>query len=143
MVSLTVTDDDGGTGDAAATTIHVANVAPTIVLTGDDAVDAGATYTVTLGTITKPGDDTVTEWTVTWGDTTSDTYAGGGDRTHVYENDGTYTITVDLADEDGTHTGAGTKGVTVNPDGPEVTDLGQVDFLLLEHLSLADQPRAT
>ena len=111
---------------------------PPVTLTGDDAVDEGADYRLTLGTITDPGMDTITQWTVNWGDGLSDTYADGGDRTHVYQNEGTYTITVYLADEDGTHTGVGSLDLTVNPAGPEVTDLGQIDFLLLEHLSLAD-----
>ena len=129
VVSLCVTDDDSGTGNATSKTISVVNVAPSIVLTGDEAVDEGEDYTLTLGTITDPGSDTVTQWTVNWGDGLSNTYAGGGDRTHVYENDGTYTVTVDLADEDGTHTGAGSLGLTINP-------AEAVDFLLREHLSL-------
>ena len=137
-VSLTVTDDDTGPGDAAPVTISVVNVAPTIILTGNDTVDEGADYTLTLGTITDPGEDTVSQWTVNWGDGLSDMFAGGGDRTHVYEDDGTYTVTVDLTDEDGTHPGVGSLNLTINPAGPEVTDLGQIAFLLLEHQSLAD-----
>ena len=136
-VIVTVADDDAGIGsDTLLVTVN--NVAPTILLTAADTVGEGADYTLTLGTITDPGEDTVTQWTVNWGDGLSDTYGSGGDRTHLYEGNGTYTVAVDLADEDGTHAGAGSLDLTVNPAEPEVTDLGPIDFPLLEHLSLAD-----
>lgn len=124
-VALRVTND-GGFSDTATAVVEVTNVAPTIIVEGGDTVSAGAEYTLTLGAITDPGDDTVTLWTVHWGDGLSDTYAGGGERTHVYEADGAYTVTVDLTDEDGTHTGAGSLYLTVGP----------VDFLFWEHMSL-------
>ena len=129
QVTLVATDKDSGVSDPATATIEITNVPPAIIIEGGDTVAEGAEYSLTLGTITDPGIDTVTQWIVHWGDGLSDTYAGGGDRTHVYENDGTYTITVDLADEDGTHAGAGSLDLTINPGGP-------IDFLLLEHLSL-------
>ena len=130
QVTLIATDKDSGVSNPAAVTIDVVNLPPIILLSGDDTVDEGAGYTLVLGAITDPGDDTVTQWTVNWGDGLSDTYAGGGDQTHVYEDNGTFTVTVDLTDEDGTHAGAGSFDVTVNPSEP-------VDFQLLEHLSLA------
>jgi len=125
-VTVTITDDDTGT-HADTVTVTVDNVPPTIALTGDATVNEGSTYTLTLGGITDPGDDTVTEWTVHWGDGTSDTYTSGGDVTHVYADDdppGTafdpYTITVDLVDEDGTHGSAGIKLITVQNVAPQV-----------------------
>ena len=40
-----------------------------------------------------------------WGDGTSDTYDTPGDKTHIYQTGGvTRAITVDLTDEDGSHT---------------------------------------
>ena len=138
VVWLAVTDDDTGMGNAPPKTISVVNVPPTILLTGDNTVDEGAAYTLTLGEITDPGEDTVTQWTVNWGDDETDTHADGGEKTHIYENDGPYAITVDLADEDGTHTSAGSLALTVNPVMPEIINLGPIDFQLLEHLSLAD-----
>jgi hypothetical protein len=137
-ISVDLVDDDGTHGGAGSKEMTVINVPPTIVLSGDGEVDEGADYTLTLGTITDPGADTVTRWTVNWGDGLSDTYDAGGDRTHVYDTDGTYTVKVDLVDEDGTHAGAGSLEVTVNLVRPEVTDLGPIDFLLLEHLSLSN-----
>ena len=138
QVTLIVTDKDSGVSDPATTTIEIQNVMPTIIVEGGDTVAEGAEYSLTPGTITDPGIDTVTQWIVYWGDGEIDTYAAGGEKAHIYENDGTYTITVDLADEDGTHTGAGSLNLTVNPAGPEVIDLGEVNFRLLEQLSLVD-----
>ena len=138
VASLTVTDDDSAMGEAVPVTIPVTNLAPTIILGGSDTVAEGADYTLTLGAVTDPGIDTVTQWIVHWGDGLSDTYAGGGDPTHVYQNEGSDTVTVDLVDEDGTHTGAGSLDLTVTPAPPEVTDLGPIEFRLLEHSSLAD-----
>jgi len=125
-ITVAVADDD--TGAASETTaITVANVPPTIALSGPPTVDEGSTYTLTLDEITDPGTDSVTEWIVHWGDGTSDTYASGGDVTHVYADDdppGTaadpYTITVDLVDEDGTHESAGIKLITVQNVAPQV-----------------------
>jgi len=98
--------------------VTVNNVRPTISLAGSpSAVDMGATYTLTLGTITDPGNDTVTSYTIDWGDGISPathTYTSGDTKTHIYTTAGTYTIHVDLEDEDGTHTNAGTRTVTVN-----------------------------
>ena len=109
-VTLTVTDGDGGVGTDTAT-IVVNNVAPTIVLSGATNVDEGASYGLTLGTITDPGADTVTQWIVDWGDgTPAETFASGGLKNHTYADGGnTYTIQVDLVDEDGTHLNAGSK----------------------------------
>jgi len=130
VVSLTVTDDDTGVGVAPAQTVSVTNVAPTIALAGAASVNEGATYTLTLGAITDPGTDTVTQWIVDWGDGNSDTYTTPGEKTHVYADDhpasGTpsdaFTITVDLVDEDGTHENAGTKEITVVNVPPNLVD---------------------
>ena len=138
VVSLTVADDDSGEGAAAPVTILIGNIAPTIALVGVDTVDEGAEYTLTLGAITDPGDDTVAQWIVHWGDGATDTYASGGEKTHIYADDGTYTIVVDLTDEDGTHTATGTKPLAVQDVGPTLTDLGVIDFLELRRLNLSD-----
>ena len=120
-VTLDVTDGDGGSGSDSAT-IAVNNVAPTIVLSGANNVDEGATYGLTLGAISDPGDDTVTSWIVNWGDgTPAETFLMGGLQNHTYADDGLYTIQVDLADEDGTHTNAASKAISVNNIAPLVT----------------------
>ena len=109
-VTLDVTDGDGGSGSDSAT-ITVNNVAPTVLLSGANSVDEGATYGLTLGAISDPGDDTVSSWIVNWGDgTPAETFLMGGLQNHTYADDGSYTIQVDLADEDGTHTNAAEQG---------------------------------
>ena len=62
LVIVTVTDKDGAV-DSVTFTVHVANVAPTVVLTGDTSANEGQTKTYTY-TVTDPGDDpnpTITE----------------------------------------------------------------------------------
>ena len=53
------------------------------------------------------GDDTITSWTVNWGDGTIETFAGNPSSvTHVYSNDAaglSFNITVSATDEDGQH----------------------------------------
>ena len=70
-------------------------------------VNEGSLYSLTLGAVTDPGTDTVTEYIVHWGDGSSDTYSHGDVKTHTYADGPHHAITVDLADEDGTFTDAG------------------------------------
>ena len=119
-VALRVTDTIGQK-DTDTAAVTVANVAPTIQLAGAASVDEGSTYSLTLGAIIDPGDDTVTQWIVHWGDGGTDSYGSGGVQTHVYaDGPATPTIVVDLVDEDGTHTGAGSLIITVNNVAPTV-----------------------
>jgi hypothetical protein len=132
-VSLVVTDNLGAT-DSDSTNLHLNDTAPTIALTGANDTNEGATYTLTLGAITDPGQDTVSDYYIHWGDGNTDHYTAAqiatllNQVTHTYADDdpsGTpsdpYTITVDLADEDGTHLAAGTKGITVHNVAPTLT----------------------
>ena len=129
VVSLTVVDDDGGGPTAAPSqTITVTNVAPTIALAGASSVNEAAIYSLTLGAVTDPGTDTVSSYTVFWGDGMFDTYGTPGVKTHVYADDNPpitssdpYTITVTLTDEDGVHPVAGTKMITVDNVAPTGT----------------------
>ena len=123
-VIVTVSDDDGASG-VDNFTVTVSNVAPTIALAGDASVDEGATYTLTLGAVTDPGDDTVTSWIVDWGDGDTNTYGSAGDVTHTYaDGANSYTIAVDLVDEDGTHTDAGSHAVSVTNVAPAIALAG-------------------
>ena len=97
-------------------------MAPTIALSGDASVDEGSLYSLTLGAVTDPGDDTVTEWTVDWGDGGRDTYLADGVVTHTYaDGPADYTISVDLLDEDGTHLAAGSHDVHVDNVKPSIS----------------------
>jgi len=111
-VTVTVCDNHAVCGaDHFSST--VTNVAPTIAVSGAASVDEGALYTLLLGTITDPGEDTVTECVVHWGDGSTDTCGAGGEFSHTYGDNGSYTISVDLTDEDGSHSGAGSLDLTV------------------------------
>lgn len=125
MVTLTAGDGVNDPVISPSTPVAVNNVAPTIALSGADQVDEGSLYTLTLGAVTDPGDDVVTQYIVNWGDDNTDTYSTGGDVTHTYlDGDSTSkTIIVDLVDEDGTYLAAGSKFVTVNNLPPTIESI--------------------
>jgi len=124
VVKVTVTDDDLGAGNSPTASLVVNNVAPTISVAGLDSVNEGSLYSLNLGPVIDPGDDTATV-TINWGDLTAvETFAGPSaavTKTHTYaDGPNNYTITVTLTDEDGTFPG-GTKQVTVNNVAPTVS----------------------
>jgi hypothetical protein len=110
-----VTDDGDPTlHDTETITVTVANVAPTIELSGAGTSNEGASYSLTLGEVTDPGDDTVSIFTVHWGDGDTSVYTGDGVVTHVYDDGpASHTIAVDLTDEDGTYANVGGPSITV------------------------------
>jgi Ca2+-binding RTX toxin-like protein len=114
VVTLVITDDDTGTMTQSVT-ITATNVSPTVALTGPSTVNEASTYTLTLGAVTDPGTDTVSQYIVFWGDGTFDVYTSPGAKTHIYVDDDLVTgpITVTLVDEDGVHALAGTLARTV------------------------------
>src|SRR6185295_5284846 len=95
--------EDGTYLDRAnAKSVTVDNVAPTIAISGATNVNEGSSYSLTLGAVTDPGTDSVSSYVVHWGDGSSDTYLTDGVKTHTYaDGPNTYSITVDLTDEDG------------------------------------------
>ncbi len=101
-VIISASDGAGGTSTSTFDLI-VHDVSPTIAITGNSSVAAGQQYSLDLGVITDPGNDTVTEWVVDWGDGNVETFTEGGVKTHTYA-EGTYDIRIDLVDEEGTHT---------------------------------------
>jgi hypothetical protein len=122
-ITVNATDEDGTWTQTKALTVN--NVAPTIALTGNLTVDEGSTFTLNLGAVTDPGQDTPTSYTISWGDGVVEVVNSLGDYTHVYA-DGTTnrTITVLVTDEDGQHANAGTHTVTVNNVAPAVVLTG-------------------
>ncbi|MCA9065083.1 MAG: DNRLRE domain-containing protein, partial [Planctomycetaceae bacterium] len=85
-IALRVIDAGGLVSPVVTTTVQIDNVAPIIALSGNSTVTEGAPFTLTLGDVTDPGDDTVTEYIVNWGDGTSDTYTQPGPVTHTYQD---------------------------------------------------------
>lgn len=139
VVSLTATDDDGGSGSTNGT-VAVLNVAPstaTPVLSASSLSEGGS---VTLsGSFVDPGTRDAHSVTINWGDGSTSTLAiAGGARayeaTHAYADDdptGTasdvYAITVTIADNDAGSSAAGTS-VTVNNVAPTINGVsGPVD----------------
>jgi PKD repeat protein len=107
--------------------VSVRNIAPTLSLSADGHVQEGSTYTLTIGRPSDPGSDTVGRYLVHWGDgTPAETvevppdpeisYTAARGVQHVYADDGDYTITVEIVDEDGTHSLDLTSGVQVAVD---------------------------
>ena len=125
-VTVRVTDDDG-LSDEETFQVTVANVAPTLAVAANQTIDEGALLSLTdLGTFTDPGFDNGSNphgasletfsYSVNWGDGTSaDTgaatrdvlgdrgllTAGSFDGSHIYADNGTYTVTVRVTDDDG------------------------------------------
>ena len=120
-ITIDLVDEDGTHRAPVTLSVTVNNVAPTIALSGLAAVNEGAPYTLTLGAVTDPGVDTVTQYIVRWGDGNTDVFTSAGDVTHIYSDGLTdRTIIVDLVDEDGTHTGAGRLSLTANNVTPTI-----------------------
>ena len=82
-IGLRVTDDVAQS-DMTTTTLTVNNVAPTLTTTGGATVNEGDLYTLNLSAV-DPGNDTVTGWTINWGDGSIETIAGNPPSvTHTY-----------------------------------------------------------
>ena len=95
---------DDGTGTAThSTNVTITNAEPTITVTGAPAVAVGDPYRVVVD-VADPGEDTVTSWTISWGDGEHTT--GTSEpivASHTYAVAGLHHgITVEVTDEDGT-----------------------------------------
>ncbi len=103
-IALRVTDD-GAAQDTQVFQVTVNNAAPTITTSGATSVEAGELYTLNLS-VSDPGNETISGWTINWGDGTIDTVAlNPSSVTHSYGQSGfTYNISVSVTDEDGSWT---------------------------------------
>src|SRR5262249_34594648 len=120
-VTVSVKDDDGSVGTSTLT-VNVTNVAPVVAFGPAGAINEGSTFTDT-GSFSHPGTDTWTA-TVDYGDGSGvQTLTLNPDKTfalsHLYADDGTYTVTVVVSDPAGA-VGKGTLAVTVNDVAPVV-----------------------
>ena len=89
--------------------VMVLNVDPTLAISGASSVDEGSAYTLNLSS-SDPGDDTITQWTINWGDAVEVVSRQSGQRrSHTYtDGDASYTISATATDEDGTFAAATT-----------------------------------
>ena len=106
--------DGQGGGAAQWVSIPVENVAPVVALSGSASAAEGSPYWLTIGTPFDPGQDTITAYSIDWGDGTVQAFtvaADGGPAgvyTHTFaDGPNQYTIRVSLIDEDGAHADAG------------------------------------
>jgi len=130
-VTVTVTDDDGGS-DTESTTVTVNNVAPVITVSGDT-IDENGVATV-AGTITDPGTVDTFTLEIDWGEGSPETfsYSAGStifSETHQYLDDNPtvtsfddYTISVTVTDDDTEYDTESTT-VTVNNVDPVVVSV--------------------
>lgn len=99
-LGLQVDDGQGGVV-TATTTLTVANTPPTLSTTGNDTILAGDLYTLNLAAL-DPGDDTITGWTIFWGDGDTTSTGAVNSVTHIYSLPGlSYQILAAATDEDG------------------------------------------
>lgn len=128
-ITVMITSSAGGS-DVEVYSITVGNVAPTLAISGASTTNEGATYTLNLSEM-DPGADTVTGWTINWGDSTQVIVGNPTSVTHVYADgngSSSYVISATATDEDGTHGPSNSVNVTVlnlaptaNAGGPYLT----------------------
>jgi MYXO-CTERM domain-containing protein len=126
-VTLTVSDEDGASV-SEGTDLTISNVAPVIAsLTGDLLLDE-ASVGVWTAVATDPGDDTLTySWSLGDGAVPQD----GVDLTEIitpYADDGIYTLTLTVSDEDGGTTDASLT-VVVNAVAPVLDSLADLPVI--------------
>ncbi len=121
-ISASATDEDGtyAAGNTVAVTVN--NVAPTLVISGAASVNEGSSYTLNLSS-SDPGVDTISQWTINWGDSTQVVTGHPASVTHTYA-DGTvnYTISATATDEDGTYAAGNTVGGNGQQRGSDARD---------------------
>jgi len=118
-VTLTATDDEGGSSSMTGSAV-ITNAAPTFTsITTPAAVDEGASYAYT-GVVADIGTGDIPDLVITWdwGDGTSTSTGNPG--LHTYADDGTYTIIATVDDQDG-GTASQTTTVTVGNVQPGIT----------------------
>jgi hypothetical protein len=102
-VGLRVTDGLGASSVSMAT-LTITDSAPVLTLSGTGRVTAGQPYTLNLSA-SDSGADTITAWSIDWGDGTVTTHGGNpASVVHTYtRSGGTFSVLATVTDEDGSH----------------------------------------
>ena len=114
-VTGVIVDKDGGR-KTDSTVVQVTNANPSVTAPSDQTANEGAATSLTLGSFTDPGPDSPWAVDVNWGDGSSHTTFNAattgslGSRSHTYDDNGSYTVTVKVTDKDGA---SGTKTFVV------------------------------
>ncbi|MBY0526133.1 MAG: PKD domain-containing protein [Gemmataceae bacterium] len=123
-ITVTVTDKDLATSTPVTQKVTVTKVDPTLGISGAATVNEGAAYVLNLGK-SDPGVDTITGWTINWGDGSAVQTVTGNPSSvvHAYADGsaaGTQrTITATATDEDGGPYNANSIIVTVQNVAPQ------------------------
>ncbi|MBX3400769.1 MAG: PKD domain-containing protein [Gemmataceae bacterium] len=135
-VTLRINDDDGGT-TTQSFTVTVTNVAPTVAVAANQTIAEGSKLSISgIGSFSDPGFDNANKGTVesftysvNWGDGTAPTTGsvtnviagtvgtpttGSFDSAHTYADDGMYTVTVTITDDNGGATAKNFQVVVTN-----------------------------
>ncbi len=121
--SATATTEDGTFSAGNTVSVSVLNVPPTLTLSGPASANEQSLYTLNLSS-SDPGQDTISSWTITWGDGATQTVNGNPSSvSHVYAH-GAYTISATATDEDGTYSAGNTVAVNVSAVHFAVTGAG-------------------
>ena len=108
QVALRATDSAGGT-DVAAAVVGVTDAPPVLTVSAPATIGVGGTLTLGLSAA-DPGRDTVTSWTVDWGEGPAQTVAAGAGGaasvSRALSVEGPHTVRVTATDEDGTYSAA-------------------------------------
>ena len=124
VISATATDEDGTYTAGTTVSLTVHNVAPTLTISGATDVNEGSIYTLSLSSL-DPGTDTITQWTINWGDSIEVVSGNPASVTHTYaDGDANYIITATATDEDGTYAAGNTVAVAVHNVAPTLAISG-------------------
>jgi PKD repeat protein len=103
-IAVRVTDSMGAVVVVRSATVNVVNAPPTLLIAGAANAPSGSAYTLSLAAA-DPGADSVTSWTIDWGDGQRQTVPGGTTSlSHVFADRPTgLRITATASDEDGSY----------------------------------------
>ncbi|WP_083749014.1 right-handed parallel beta-helix repeat-containing protein, partial [Pelomonas sp. KK5] len=123
-VSFTVQADDGAGGKASLSfDADVQDVAPTLAVSGAATAQTGQPYAITFSA-TDPGQDTISQWVIDWGDGQQSTLAGTATTaSHSYAAAGSFAVQVSATNEDGSFAATPLNvAVTKSNQAPVATD---------------------
>ncbi|MGE5376114.1 MAG: Ig-like domain-containing protein [Bacteroidota bacterium] len=123
-VSVRVKDSDNAYSNTSSIIVAIANVAPTLTISGNADVDEGSLYTLNLSS-SDPGTDTIAHWTIDWGDGSVQTVTSNpSSATHTYaDGPNSYIISATATDDDSTFN-ANTRNTQVNNVVPSIAISG-------------------
>jgi hypothetical protein len=141
-VSLIVSDDDGGSSVASTANLTVSNANPAATATGGSGAEGSAIQLGGAGN--DPGDNDDATLTFAWSVTTTGIDAGGvcnlssasaQNPTVTCTDDGNFTVSLIVSDDDGGSSVASTANLTVSNAAPSVTITSPADFSLISLLN--------